>query len=67
MKAKGKIRSYLQRLQTSAECIAFYASSRACELVTYLKLNNNVHVWNIRAALWYAIVNIPLVFMGKYD
>ena len=65
LKFRGKIRSFLQRLQTSAECIAFYASSRPCELVSYMKLNNVVHVWNVRAALWYAIVNIPLVLMGE--
>lgn len=65
LKAKGKIRSFLQRLQTSAECVAFYASSKACELASYLKLNNIVDLWNKRAAIWYAAVNIPLVFMGE--
>lgn len=65
LKSKGRIRSFLQRLQASAECVAFYASSRSCELVTYSKLNNIVHLWNVRAALWYAIVNVPLIFMGK--
>ena len=65
LKAKGKIRAFLQRLQTSAECVAFYASSKACELVSYLKLNNTADLWNRRAALWYAMVNVPLTFMGK--
>jgi ABC-type uncharacterized transport system fused permease/ATPase subunit len=67
LKSKGKIRSFLQRLQANAECIAFYASSRYCELITYSKFNQIVHLWNIRAALWYAIVNVPLVFMGTYE
>jgi ABC-type uncharacterized transport system fused permease/ATPase subunit len=67
LKAKGKIRSFLQRLQSSAECVAFYGSARSCELLSYLKLNNTVHLWNVRAALWYAVVNMPLVLMGKYD
>ena len=64
LKSKGKIRSFLQRLQTNAECIAFFASSRFCELVSYLKLNDLVHKWNVQAALWYAAVNIPLILMG---
>jgi ABC-type uncharacterized transport system fused permease/ATPase subunit len=66
LKCKGKIRSFLQCLQANAECIAFYASSRQCELISYLKLNKIVHRWNIRAAVWYAFVNIPLILMGKY-
>lgn len=65
LKAKGKIRSFLQRLQTSAECLAFYDSSKTCELVTYLKLNNIIDLWNRRAAIWYSMVTIPLTFMGK--
>ena len=67
LKAKGKIRSFLQRLQTNAECVAFYASARHCELVSYLKLNQIVHQWNLLAAIWYAVVSFPLVFMGKYQ
>lgn len=66
LKAKGNIRSFLQRLQSSAECIAFYASSKTCELLTYFNLNNNVHIWNIRSAIWYALVNFPLAVMGKF-
>ena len=65
LKAKGKIRSFLQRLQTNAECLAFYDSSKTCELVTYLKLNNIIDLWNRRAAIWYSMVTIPLTFMGK--
>lgn len=65
LKAKGKIRSFLQRLQVYAECISLYASTRQCELVSYLKLNQIAHRWNIRAGVWYAIVNVPLLFMGK--
>jgi len=65
LKSKGKIRSFLQRLQANAECIAFYASSRQCELISYFKLDQIVYRWNIRAAFWYAFVNIPLILMGK--
>ncbi|CAF1301776.1 unnamed protein product [Adineta ricciae] len=65
LKSKGKVRSFLQRLQTNAECIAFFASSRFCELVSYLKLNDLVHKWNVQAALWYAAVNIPLILMDS--
>jgi ABC-type uncharacterized transport system fused permease/ATPase subunit len=67
LKAKGKIRSFFQRLQTNAECVAFYASSRHCEFVSYLKLNKIVHRWNVAAAILYAFVSFPLVFMGKYQ
>ncbi|UJR27951.1 hypothetical protein I4U23_009210 [Adineta vaga] len=63
LKSKGLIRSFLQRLQTNAECVAFYASSRYCELVSYLNLNQIVHKWNVQAAIWYACVNIPLIVM----
>lgn len=65
LKAKGRIRSFLQRLQTYAECISLYASTRQCELVSYLKLNQLGHRWNVRAGIWYAVVNLPLLFMGE--
>lgn len=65
LRSKGRVRSFLQRLQTFAECVAFYASSRRCELVSYFKLSQIAHQWNIRAALWYSFVNFPILFMGK--
>ncbi len=67
LKSKGKIRSFLQRLQTFSECVAFYASSRQCELISFFKLNQIAHYWNIRAAVWYMMVNIPLILMSKYQ
>lgn len=66
LRSKGKVRSFLQRLQTNAECVAFYASSRYCELVSYMKLNQDVHRWNLRRAVWYAFVNFPLLLMGEF-
>lgn len=65
LKSKGRVRSFLQRLQTFSECVAFYASSRRCELVSYFKLSRIAHYWNIRAAVWYSFVNFPILFMGK--
>ena len=65
LKSKGRVRSFLQRLQTFAECVAFYASSRRCELVSYAKLSRIVHHWNVRAAIWYSFVNFPILFMGN--
>lgn len=66
LKSKGRVRSFLQRLQTFSECVAFYASSRQCELLSFMKLSKIVHYWNVRAAIWYAFVTFPMLFMGKY-
>ena len=66
LKSKGRLRSFLQRLQTFAECVAFYASSRQCELLSFRKLSQIVHYWNLRAALWYSFVTFPMLFMGKH-
>ena len=65
LKSKGKLRSYLQYLQTFAECLAFYATTKQCELKTFFKLNQIVHHWNNRAAFYYFFVTFPLIIMGN--
>ena len=65
LKSKGKLRSYLQYLQTFAECLTFYATTKQCELKTFLKLNQIVHHWNNRAAFYYFFVTFPLIIMGN--
>ena len=67
LKSKGKLRSYLQNLQIYGECLAFYRSTKQCELISFFQLNQRVHHWNTRAAFYYFFVTFPLIVMGRLN
>jgi ABC-type uncharacterized transport system fused permease/ATPase subunit len=62
---KGRLRSFLQRLQTNAESIVFYTSQK-CELRLLMNLIRLVHAINIRVSCWYGIISLPVVLLSNH-
>lgn len=63
---KGRLRAFLQRLQTNAESIVFY-SSQKCELRLLMNLIRLGHMINMRVSCWYGIISLPITLLSKYD
>lgn len=62
---KGRLRAFLQRLQTNAESIVFYKSQK-CELKLLMKLIQLVHIINIRVSCWYGIISLPITLLSNH-
>jgi hypothetical protein len=60
---KGRLRGYIQRIQTNAECIVLYASQRV-ELKYIERSISNIRNSMFIGAISFALVNFPIQLLS---